>query len=139
MKRRTLAVAVVPPARRKASTARRSGKTAESVLVAWLKGQGAPYAERRIAGARLDTGDVAGIPGVCIEVKCPGPDAPMRLAGWLDETLAERDNGNAELGILAVKRRGRGSPGQWYWITDGDTMARLLRDAGWMRAPGPTR
>jgi len=28
-----------------------------------------PYAERRLAGAQEDKGDIAGVNGVCIEVK----------------------------------------------------------------------
>jgi hypothetical protein len=68
---------------------------------------------------------------VVIECKSPGPGSPVQLGPWLDETLTERDNDNASVGLLVVKRRNRGSPGQWFWITDGDTMSRLLRDAGW--------
>jgi hypothetical protein len=131
---RTLHVAVPPVVmRRSQRTAQRAGKTAETVLVAWLRSKGARYAERRLAGARLDKGDVAGIPGVTIEVKCPGPKAPVTLAAWLDETMTERDNATADVGLLCVKRRGRGSPSHWYWVTDGDTMLQLLTDAGWVK------
>jgi hypothetical protein len=66
-----------------------------------------------------------------IEAKAPGPGQPVQLGSWLDETMHERDNDGAAVGLLVVKRRSRGNPGAWYWITDGDTMARLLRDAGW--------
>lgn len=100
----------------------------------WVRAQGAPYAEKRIAGARLDRGDVAGIPGVVIEVKCPGPGQPTELGPWIDEAIVERDNDAAAVALLVVKRRNRGSPADWYWITDGTTMAKLLRDAGWFAA-----
>lgn len=126
-----------PPApttrKRSHTTARAAGKLAERVLVAWARSNGAPHAERRIAGARLDRGDVAGTPGLVIECKAPGPGSPVQLGPWLDETMTERDNDSATIGLLVVKRRNRGSPGQWYWVTDGDTMARLLREAGWWK------
>lgn len=116
---------------RSRATARAAGKLAERVLVHWARANGAPYAERRMAGARFDRGDIAGIPGMVIEVKAPGPGSPTQLGPWLDETMIERTNDGAKLGILVVKRRGRGCPGQWFWVTDGETMVRLLRDAGW--------
>ncbi len=120
-----------PVRRRSRATARAAGKTAERMLVNWCRANGAPHAERRIAGAALDRGDVAGIPGMVIEQKAPGPGQPVQLGSWLDETIRERDNDGADIGLLVVKRRSRGNPGQWYWVTDGDTMARLLREAGW--------
>jgi hypothetical protein len=101
------------------------------VLVAYARNSGAPHSERRIAGAAKDRGDIAGSPGVVLEVKAPGKGQPIDLAGWWDETVIERANDNAEIGILVIKRRNRGSPGDWYWVTDGKTMTRLLREAGW--------
>jgi len=44
------------------------GSSAERDVVNWLK-KWFPYAERRIAGAHLDKGDIAGVNGVVIEVK----------------------------------------------------------------------
>lgn len=122
---------VAAPVSRTRSAARSAGKTAERVFVAWARNNGAPHAERRVAGARKDRGDVAGIPGMVVEVKSPGPNSPTQLGPWLDETLAERDNDDAVIGMLVIKRRGRGCPSQWFAVTDGDTMARLLREAGW--------
>lgn len=125
----------IPPKRRRTrspTTAKAAGKTAERLVVAFLKGRGARHAEARVAGAARDRGDVAGIPGVVIEVKSPGPDAPITLGPWLTETLAERANDNADIGILVVKRRRMTSPADWYWITDGSTMTRLLTEAGWL-------
>jgi hypothetical protein len=120
-----------PARKRSHRTARIAGKTAERLVVAWARSNGAPHAERRVAGARHDRGDIAGTPGLVIEVKAPGPGTPIQLGPWLDETFVERDNDNASVGLLVVKRRNRGSPADWYWICDGITMAKLLRDAGW--------
>ncbi len=117
---------------RSQSTARAAGKEAERLVVAYLKGHGARHAERRLAGSAVDRGDVAGIPGVVIEIKSPGPDAPIQLGPWMTESTTERDNDGADIGLLVVKRRQRGYPGDWYWITDGETMVRLLHEAGWL-------
>ena len=51
------------------SAAKRKGSGAERDVVAWLKANGYPYADRRLAGATLDKGDVSGIPGVTIEME----------------------------------------------------------------------
>lgn len=119
-------------------TARIAGRTAESDVVAWLRGQGAVHAERRKAGERLDRGDVAGLPGVVIEVKNPGAGRPIELGSWLTETMRETANDNASVGLLVVRRRLQLSPANWYWITDGNTIAPLLRAAGWLPDPPPT-
>lgn len=123
--------AMAPPRSRTRAAAKAAGKLAERLVVTWARANGAPHAERRIAGAQFDRGDIAGIPGMVIEVKSPGPSSPTQLGPWLDETMTERVNDNAAVGLLVVKRRGRGDPGQWFWVTDGETMAQLLRAAGW--------
>mgnify|MGYP001591573396 CR=1 FL=1 len=123
-----------PVRRRSRATARAAGKDAERALVEFCRANGAPHAERRIAGATAARGDIAGIPGVVLEQKAPGPGQPVELGSWLDETMRERENDGATIGLLVVKRRSRGNPGDWYWVTDGNTMAWLLRDAGWFSA-----
>jgi len=44
------------------------GSQAERDVVKYLQ-EWFPYAERRLAGATLDKGDISGINGVCIEIK----------------------------------------------------------------------
>ena len=51
------------------SAAKRKGSQAERDVVAWLKANGYKYADRRLAGATLDKGDISGVPGVTIEIK----------------------------------------------------------------------
>lgn len=120
------------PASRSRATAKAAGKGAERAVVDYLRVNGARHAERRLAGSTKDRGDVAGIPDVVIEIKSPGPGAPMDLAGYLTEALAERDNDGATIGLVVVRRRRCGSPGQWFWLTDGETMIRLLHESGWL-------
>jgi len=51
------------------SASKRKGSQAERDVVAWLKANGYKYADRRLAGATLDKGDISGVPGVTIEIK----------------------------------------------------------------------
>lgn len=99
------------------------GSSAERAIVDYLRSVGFIHAERRLAGSSKDRGDIAGIPGVVIEAK---NQATVQLAAWLEEALCERDNDNAQIGAVWHKRRGKGSPAQWYVTMDGATFAYLL-------------
>ena len=105
------------------SAAKAKGSNAERDVVKWLK-QWFPYVDRRLAGATLDKGDISGIPGVTIEIK---NHAKMDLAGWLEELATEMANDNAWTGVVLHKRRGRGSPGEWYATMPGQVWVDLLR------------
>jgi hypothetical protein len=96
--------------------------------VEWLREHGWVGAERRALSGVNDKGDVAGVPGVVFEVK---NRAKIDLAQFLDETLAETANAGADIGVCAIKRRGKGNPDEWYAVTDGRTMAALLKSAGY--------
>jgi hypothetical protein len=99
------------------------GSAAERAIVDYLRRVGFIHAERRLAGATKDRGDIAGIPGVVIEAK---NQARMELAEWLEEALLERDNDNAQIAAVWHKRRGKGSPSDWYVTMDGATFGYLL-------------
>ena len=105
------------------SAAKAKGSNAERDVVKWLK-QWFPYVDRRLAGATLDKGDISGIPGVTIEIK---NHAKMDLAGWTEELATEM--ANAWTGVVLHKRRGRGSPGEWYATMPGQVWVDLLRKA----------
>lgn len=116
------------------SRSKAKGSAAERSLVDYLRRQGWPHAERRLAGATQDRGDIAGLPGVVIEVKnC----ARTELGAWVDEAEAERANDNADLAVVWHKRRGTTDPGRWYVTVTGATMARLLAAAGYGDGPDP--
>lgn len=68
-----------------------------------------PAAERRALSGNKDKGDVAGIPGVVIEVKAA---ARQELAAWRRETWTEMENAGAHTCVLVVKRPYK-SVGQW--------------------------
>ena len=104
------------------------GSSAERAVVEHLRATGWPHAERRLAGSSKDRGDVAGVPGVVIEVKnCARQD----LAGWLAEAETERANDRADYGVVWHKRRGRGNAADWFVTMDGATFTRLLAAAGY--------
>lgn len=103
------------------------GTAAETAVVRYLKGFKWQYAERRTLAGQNDRGDIAGIPGVVIEVKA---EKSLSLSGWLKEANTECANDNADIGVVWHKKRGTTDPGQWYVTMDGETFAYLLKAAG---------
>ena len=110
----------------KARAAKTKGAGAERDIVAYLKENGFPYVDRRLAGATLDKGDISGIPGVTIEIK---NHAKMDLAGWTEELIVEMANDKAWTGVVWHKRKGRGSPGDWYCTMPAHVWVDLLKRA----------
>lgn len=110
------------------SASRRKGTAFESALVSFLADHGWPHAERRALHGCDDRGDVAGTgPLLVWEAKaCRAID----LAGFMDETEAERRNAGAEVGVLVVKRRQK-STGQAYAVVPLEAMTELLKRAGY--------
>lgn len=82
------------------SKSKDKGTAAEREVVRYLQ-QWWPAAERRALSGNKDKGDVAGIPGVVIEVKAA---VRLELAAWRRETWAEMGNAGAAHCILVVKR-----------------------------------
>lgn len=106
---------------------KQKGTAWETALVAWLSQNGFVHAERRALAGSNDRGDVTGIPGVCVEAKsCKRHE----LGPWLDETVQEAIAG-ADIPVLAVKRRGKGDPGDSFAIMRVSDLAALLVEAGY--------
>lgn len=110
------------------SAQRRKGTAWESRIVEYLQRSGWAYAERRALAGAYDRGDIAGVPGVCIEAKSA---ARHELAAWVDEANKEAENDRAGLGVVWAHRKGKSSPGDGYVIMDGETFLELLADAGY--------
>ena len=107
------------------SASKRKGTAAESAVVQYLQAMGFTHAERRSLNGAKDRGDIAGLPGVVIEVKnC----ARQELAGWVAEAETERDNDNASLGAVWHKRRGKGHASDWFVTMSGEQFVFLLRE-----------
>jgi hypothetical protein len=107
------------------SKAKQKGSKAEREVVKYLQ-EWWPYAERRLAGATDDKGDVSGVPGVCIEIK---DHAKMALAGWIEEMILETKNAKAWTGVVIHKRRGKSNPADWYASMPVSKWVELVRKA----------
>jgi hypothetical protein len=103
------------------------GTSAETAIVRYLKDNGAPHAERRALNGIHDRGDIAGIIGICIEVKNCARD---QLPQWIDETVAEGITDNAQIAVCWHKRRGTTDPGKWFVTMTGDQLITVLRLTG---------
>jgi hypothetical protein len=86
------------------SKAKAKGTAAETAVVRYLQSWW-PAAERRALSGGKDKGDVAGIPGVVIEVKAA---VRQELAAWRRETWTEMENAQARFSMLVVKRPRKG-------------------------------
>ncbi len=117
----------------KPSTAKAKGRETEQLLVDWLHQHGVPYAERRRLTGSEDQGDIAGWPGICVEVKS---GARLDLAGWLEELAAEVRNSRAKHGFIAVRPKGKKNPDNWFAVLPLPALLSLLAEAGWC-APDP--
>lgn len=107
------------------SRSKAKGTAAETAVVRFLREAGFTQAERRTLNGVQDRGDIAGIPGVVIEVKnC----ARQELPAWIGEAERERDNDRASLGVVWHKRRGTTDPGRWFVSMSGGQFAALLRE-----------
>lgn len=102
------------------------GTSFETLIVNYLRLHGFPYAERRALTGTNDMGDITGTGPLVWECK---NHATLKLSEWLRETETERDNARADYGILVVKRRGVGHPGQQYAVMPLEDLVRLLKES----------
>ena len=104
------------------------GTAFETDIVRFLVDNGFPYAERRALAGTFDLGDITGCPGLVWEAK---NHKTLKFSEWLDETETERQNANADYGVLVAKRRGKGDAGEQYAVMRVADMVRLLKQAGY--------
>lgn len=105
------------------------GTSAETAVVNYLIARGYVHAERRALAGVNDKGDVAGLPGVCIEVKA---HKTYSIPAWLKELAVEKVNAKATVGFLVVKPVGVGltNTGAWWAIMPLEQAVDLLDKAG---------
>lgn len=106
---------------------KQKGSKAEREVAAYLQANGYKYAERRLAGDSNDKGDIAGVNGVCFEVK---NQARMDLAGWIEELKVEIINSKADTGAVIHKRKGKTDVGEWYATMPVAVFVELIKRAG---------
>lgn len=82
------------------------GSAFERELVRYRRDRGHPYVERAYgAGRSDDRGDLDGLPGYVVEVKC---HRALDLAGFVDEAVREAANvGGDIVPVVIAKRRNR--------------------------------
>lgn len=109
--------------------AKAKGTAAETAVATYLNTWGW-LAERRALSGAVDKGDIAGLPGVVVEVKA---GARLCIPQWLAETETERVNADASVGLLVVKPKGVGytKVGQWWTIQPLSHAAALMKQAGY--------
>lgn len=93
------------------------GTTWESAIVAFLRDNGFPNAERRALNGSQDKGDITGL-GLPVVNEAKNTKA-FTPSTFLDEVHAEMTNADAQYGVAWVKRRGKTSPGDAYVLMDG--------------------
>ncbi|GAA4891087.1 hypothetical protein ACFPM3_20335 [Streptomyces coeruleoprunus] len=110
------------------------GTAAEREVVRYLQNWW-PAAERRALSGSRDRGDVAGIPGVVVEVKAA---ATQLIGAWQRETMVEMRNAGAAACLLVVKRPYKTAarwdayfpiaflPSDWSYIPEGE-------ESSWVR------
>lgn len=115
------------------NAAKTRGTRAETAVVRTLRAAGFVHAERRALNGSQDRGDIAGIPGLVIEVK---NHARLALAEWVAEMETERDRDGARYGVVWHKRKGVADPRNWYVTMTGRDFLRLLADCYGIHPPG---
>jgi len=96
-----------PPARAVTHPSKVKGSAFEREVVAYLQSAGFPEAQRAYGAGRADDrGDIVGVDGWVLEVKC---HRDMDIGNWMNE--AAREARNARCGRFAVihKRREHGA------------------------------
>lgn len=106
---------------------KRKGSEAERQVAKYLQKQGWKHAERRVAGATLDKGDIYGILGCVVEVK---NQKRTDLAGWVEELKVEMINAKSDMGVVVHKRPRTTDVGEWYATVPMSLFVELLKKAG---------
>jgi hypothetical protein len=110
------------------SKSKQKGTSAETAVVNWLLSKGRKHVERRSLNGANDRGDIAGVPGVVLEVKnC----VKIELSAWLKELEAEMINDKADTGVVIHKKKGTTDVGLWYATMPVGVWFKLIEDAGY--------
>ena len=110
------------------SKSKQKGTSAETAVVNWLLSKGRKHVERRSLNGANDRGDIAGVPGVVLEVKnC----VKIELSAWLKELEAEMINDKADTGVVIHKKKGTTDVGLWYATMPVGVWFKLIEKAGY--------
>jgi Holliday junction resolvase len=101
------------------------GAAFERLIIDYLRQHCGAHLARPRAGAARDLGDVAGIPGWTLEIKCR-TDLHEAVSRGLRELALEQANAGTPHGALVVKRRGVGAPERQLFVTELGTALPLI-------------
>lgn len=110
---------------RSRASAKKAGRAFETLVADYLAEHVNDAIEVRARNGAKDRGDVSGLRhmGARIVVECKSTARPA-LAAWAKEADIERLNDDAQVGLIAHKRHGKGQPGdQWVTLTLRDLVA----------------
>jgi hypothetical protein len=85
-----------------ANPSKKKGSAFEVAVVAYLRENGFPFAERRALRGTKDAGDVSGITGWILEVK---NHAKLDIGNWSTEAAKEASNDGCSRWAVVHKRR----------------------------------
>lgn len=99
---------------RSRASAKAAGARFERAIADWLATHVDDRIDRRVKNGVKDRGDIAGIRhmGGRIVAECKDYGGRYLLGTWLREVETERGNDDALAGVVIVKRRGEGDPGE---------------------------
>lgn len=114
-----------------AAAARAKGVAWENEVARYVGGQ-----RQRVF--HPDIGDVAGLKDVVVEAKAQGR---LELAAWQRQLRDQVDRVQAQLGLLAVKTRGKQSAEDGLWIVDPRSVPFIVElvQKEWYGSRGTTR
>lgn len=111
------------------ATSKRIGVRGETTFIKGVQRYMRSKVERRHLQGALDQGDVAGWPGVCVEVKA---GRQWNIPEWLRQLRKETLNSGADIGFIAVLMHGQPKFEQMVAIMPMPEFMELLKDAGWV-------
>lgn len=90
--------------------AKAKGTAFESLIRDYLRGVGFPV-ERVPAGMAADRGDLSGLPGWTLELKCYPQDIGRAINDGFTDLAVEQANADTPFGAVIAKRRGKTDAG----------------------------
>lgn len=102
----------------------KKGPKFEKDVVEFLRGAGFPHAERRVMGGRNDRGDVAGVPGWCLEIK-------NVTNADLGAAMSEAEKEAAKAGVMRfalIKKRRQKSTAEAFAVIPLWLLAELMKE-----------
>lgn len=108
------------------SKSKQKGTLAETAVADYLR-QTFPTVERRALSGVNDKGDISNVPDCVVEVK---NQKTYKIQEWMRETEIERQNAEADLGVLVIKPNGVGvsKVSQWWAVVSLETITRLIEE-----------